>query len=77
MQGAPEDQFTTLEPTEEKMQVPACILYFNIYALILLNFGMQYQVVDYDPDKARQVILHEDKNYYPDANEVYPEAEVN
>jgi 116 kDa U5 small nuclear ribonucleoprotein component len=48
-----DERFTTLEPTEAKMQV-----------------------VDYNPDTARQIILHEDKNYYPDASEVYPEAEV-
>eukprot|EP00456_Euglypha_rotunda_P021217 TRINITY_DN18283_c0_g1_i21.p1 TRINITY_DN18283_c0_g1~~TRINITY_DN18283_c0_g1_i21.p1 ORF type:complete len:328 (-),score=74.26 TRINITY_DN18283_c0_g1_i21:48-911(-) len=33
-------------------------------------------VVDYDPDKAHQIVLHEDKNYYPEAQEVYPEAEI-
>lgn len=34
------------------------------------------QIVDYDPNQARAVVLHEDKNYYPDAEDLYPEAEV-
>ena len=38
--------------------------------------SLDQAVVDFDPTRARAVILAEDKNYYPSAEEVYPEAEV-
>lgn len=40
------------------------------------DYRQAHQVVEYDAERAGQVILHEDKQYYPDASEVYPDAEV-
>eukprot|EP00457_Paulinella_chromatophora_P001315 gb/GEZN01001317.1/.p1 GENE.gb/GEZN01001317.1/~~gb/GEZN01001317.1/.p1 ORF type:complete len:993 (-),score=150.91 gb/GEZN01001317.1/:162-3002(-) len=37
---------------------------------------LKMEVVEYDAAKSMAVTLHEDKQYYPDAQDVYPEAEV-
>jgi U5 small nuclear ribonucleoprotein component len=64
-----EDEWNDVDMEKENDEFP------EGFTTLEANEKLSTDVVTYDPNQ-NSVVLHEDKNYYPDAETVYPGAEI-